>query len=217
MRPRLLEVLTLVLFALLCARAASNSQKSSAASIFTLNDIHRYADLCGLQLKVQPTGPYLRLEAYPKSDEESIGYLTAFMRPWPLGMFQLDTIQVQNRRQTLGFARKSTVNLEGPGISFIMGSYALRWAYERGCRVTQLLAVKDTEEMHQVLIRLYSSFGFRVVKELTDSADSIPDRLVWGAEGTLMEMDIEAFLHEWSPKLKKLILVKEQLSADSSE
>ena len=201
----------------LFAMTTSNSPKSSQGSIFSLNDIYHYADLCGLELKVQPTGPFLRLEAYPKSDQESIGYLTAFIRPWPLRLFQLDTIQVQNRRQTLGFSRKTNVNLEGPGISFIMGSFALRWAYDRGCRVTQLLAVKDSEEMHQVLVRLYGSFGFRVVKELTDSVDSVPDRLIWGAEGTLMEMDIPAFLDEWSPKLRKLIRVKEQLSTGSDE
>ena len=205
------------MFVAFYAMAAPNNQKISTSSIFTLSDIHHYAELCGLQLKVQPTGPFLRLEAYPISDSESIGYLTAFIRPWPLGMFQLDTIQVQNRRQTLGFSRKSTVNLEGPGISFIMGSYALRWAHERGCRTTQLLAVKDSEEMHQVLVRLYGSFGFRVVKELTDSMDSVPDRLVWGAEGTLMEMDIDAFLNEWSPKLRKLIQVKEQLTTGPPE
>lgn len=190
--------------------ACLSRSERSPTSLFTLNDIHHYAELSGLRLKVLPTGPYLRLEAYPLSDEESIGYLTAFIRPWPIGMLQLDTIQVQNRRQTLGFTRKSNVNLEGPGISFIMGSYALRWAFDKGCTVTQLLAVKDSEEMHQVLVRLYGSFGFRVIKELTDSLESVPDRLVWGAEGTLMELNLLEFLREWSPKLRKLILEKEQ-------
>jgi len=30
------------------------------------------------------------------------------------------------------------------------------------------------------------------------------DRLVWGAVGTLMEMEIDPFVREWSPKLRKM-------------
>jgi hypothetical protein len=166
----------------------------SVAKIFTLNDIDTYAKLCGLTLNVKPSGPFLRIEAVPIGSEECIGHLSAFIRPLPPLLFQLDTIQVENRRQTLGFQRRKEVSLDGPGISFIMGSYALRWAYDRGCRTTQLLAVKDTDEMHKVLVRLYNSFGFRLLRELDDTAASIPDRLIWGAEGSLMEMNIPSFM-----------------------
>lgn len=186
---------------LLTCFAFSNSK----IPLFSLSDIDDYAKLCGLQLKVQPKGPFLKIEAFPiQYPEESIGYLTAFIRPLPLFLFQLDTIQVENRRQTLGFQRRG-YSVEGPGISFIMGSYALRWAYDRGCRTTQLLAVKDSEEMHRTLVRLYSSFGFKVLKYLDDTVDSVTDRLVWGAEGSLMGMDIPTFLTEWTPKLRVMI------------
>jgi hypothetical protein len=177
-------------------------------------DLDYYAGLCGLKLKVIPNMLFLRIDAIPIDDTstepEPIGYLTAFIRPWPLLLFQLDTIQVQNRRQTLGFSRRDSIKLDGPGISFILGSYALRWAYEKGCRSTQLLAVKDSEEMHKVLVRLYQSFGFKVIKELDDTVDSVADRLIWGAEGSLMQMDITSFFDEWTPKFAMMVRDKEE-------
>lgn len=121
---------------------------------FTISDIEDYAKISGLTLNCTATGPLLRIEAFPTGDEELIGYLTAFIRPLPFGLFHLDTIKVKNRRQNLGYVRKNWT-IDGPGISFIMGSYALRWAYEKGCRTSQLLAVNDTPLMHAILIRLY--------------------------------------------------------------
>jgi hypothetical protein len=121
---------------------------------FTISDIEDYAKISGLTLNCTATGPLLRIEAFPTGDEELIGYLTAFIRPLPFGLFHLDTIKVKNRRQNLGYQRKNWT-IDGPGISFIMGSYALRWAYEKGCRTSQLLAVNDSPLMHAILIRLY--------------------------------------------------------------
>jgi hypothetical protein len=121
---------------------------------FTISDIEDYAKISGLTLNCTATGPLLRIEAFPTGDEELIGYLTAFIRPLPFGLFHLDTIKVKNRRQNLGYMRKNWT-IDGPGISFIMGSYALRWAYEKGCRTSQLLAVNDAPLMHAILIRLY--------------------------------------------------------------
>jgi len=164
-------------------------QQQHSAEIFTFVELEEYAKASGLRLKSVATGPVLRIEAFPicNNEDEPIGYLTAFLRPFPFGLFHLDTIQVKNRRQNLGYQRKGWT-IEGPGISFIMGSYALRWAWDRGCRRTELLAVKDTEQMHAVLVRLYESFGFKTVREVGDEQSSIQDRLTWGAVGTLMEM-----------------------------
>lgn len=121
---------------------------------FSLSDIEDYGKVSGLTLNCTSTGPFLRIEAFPIGDPELIGYLTAFIRPLPFGLFHLDTIKVKNRRQNLGYVRKNWT-IDGPGISFIMGSYALRWAYEKGCRTSQLLAVNDSPMMHAILIRLY--------------------------------------------------------------
>lgn len=49
-----------------------------------------------------------------------------------------------------------------------------------------------------------NSFGFKVLREVTEDTTSTGDRLVWGAIGTLMELDIKKFFVEWTPKLAEL-------------
>lgn len=187
-----------------------------------LAEIDRYAELMGIRLEKKEQGAKLRLEAYPLRNPENvessmIGYLEAFIRPLPFKLFQLDTIRVKNQRQNTGYKRSNDDwTIDGPGISFVMGSYALQWAFERGCTETELLAVKDSDLMHQVLVRLYQSFGFSIVREVGDDNSSIKDRLVWGAVGTLMSMNIPSFMNEWAPKLDKLITVA-AMKAGSSE
>ena len=180
-------------------------------SQMSTSELDEYAAMCGLRIDKIEKGISLRLEAYPlrapSDDKEALlGYLEAFIRPIPFKLFQLDTIRVKNQRQNTGYKRRSdNWTIDGPGISFIMGSMALVWASEKGCTETQLLAVKDSETMHEILIRLYQSFGFKVLREVGDDNASVPDRLVWGAVGTLMAMNIPSFMQEWTPKLKKLM------------
>ena len=169
-------------------------------NIFSLEDVEFYAFKSGIFIKSQMTGPTLRLEEYVKDDlDYKIGYLTCFVRPFT-NLLQLETIQVLNRRQTLGFKREG-YTMNGPGICFIMGSWALRWAYEKGSQTAELLAVNDNEQMHRILIALYESFGFKTLKYINE--DNVKDRLVWGAIGTLMSLDLDWFMKTWSPKLKE--------------
>jgi len=77
-----------------------------------------------------------------------------------------------------------------------MGSWALRWAFDCGCTDTELLAVKDTELMHQILLRLYGSFGFERMRDVGDDASSIADRLLWGAVRTFVRMNLDSFFFE---------------------
>ena len=162
-----------------------NNNKLFMSTYLTLNEIEEFAKYSNLRIVAQPKGPYLKLEAVTMNHNIVIGYLTAFIRPIPFKLLQLDTIQVKNRRQILNYKRID-YKIDGPGISFIMGTYALIWAKNNGCKQTELLAVNDSDRMSQILVRLYNSFGFKIKREVTD--DSTLDRLVWGAVGTLMEM-----------------------------
>ena len=183
----------------LASDSSSSSSSSSDGVIFTTEDVEFYAFKSGIFIKSQVTGPSLRLEAFAKDDlDYKIGYLTCFIRPFT-NLLQLETIQVLNRRQTLGFKREG-YTMNGPGICFIMGSWALRWAYEKGSKQAELLAVNDSEQMHRILIALYESFGFKRLKYIDE--DNVKDRLVWGALGTLMSLDMEWFMENWTPKLR---------------
>ena len=203
-------------------RSMTTMKSDSQQKQMSLQKIDHYAGLMGIRLEKKEQGAKLRLEAYPLRNPENIessmiGYLEAFIRPLPFKLFQLDTIRVKNQRQNAGYKRSNDDwTIDGPGISFVMGSYALQWAFEKGCTETELLAVKDSDLMHEVLVRLYQSFGFSVVREVGDDNSSIKDRLVWGAVGTLMSMNIPSFMNEWAPKLDKLIKVA-SLKASSSE
>ena len=177
-----------------------------------ISEIEEYAKAIGLRIESYKTGPLLRLELFPlnvtiipgiPTDNKPVGYLTAFVRPIPSNLLHLETIQVKNRRQNLGFKREGWT-MDGPGISFILGSYALVWAYQKGCTRSELLAVKDSDIMHQILIRLYQSFGFRILRDVGDDRRSIGDRLLWGGVGTLMELEITPFLQIWYQQYRYL-------------
>ena len=109
----------------------SLSGKSESIDEFSISDIEKYGLSMGISIKSKVQGPYLRLDAFQLGDDtQPIGYLSAFIRP---GIFHLDTIQVKNRRQVFDFKREGW-KVDGPGMSFLMGSWALCWASSKGVR-----------------------------------------------------------------------------------
>jgi hypothetical protein len=128
--------------------------KTTLKSTLSVDEIEQYATSMGIKIKNTVVGPSLRLDAFRNGDEsQKIGYLTAFVRP---GVFHLDTIQVQNRRQVMDFKRDGW-KVDGPGMSFLLGSWAICWARDNfACKRAQLLAVNDSEIMHRILVKLYT-------------------------------------------------------------
>jgi len=132
-----------------------NSANIESTAAFSIPRVEEFAKYSGIKISSTVTGPLLRLEAFLIEDGANaspIGYLTAFSRP--PGIFHLDTIKVQNRRQNLSKSRRRSA--ESVSMSFVLGSWALVWARENcGCNVAQLLAVEDTSVMNAILVRLY--------------------------------------------------------------
>lgn len=133
----------------------ANFINSNSQDMLTIEEIESFASLSKIKIRSIITGPYLKLEALTQTDNSVIGYCTAFIRPFPFKLFHLDTIQVSNRRQNLGYKRKGS-NVHSAGLSFIMGTWALIWARQHGCTTTELLAVRDNDKMNAILVRLYS-------------------------------------------------------------
>jgi hypothetical protein len=169
---------------------------------YSLADIEEYAKKLNVELKKSIIGPYLKLEAVSLEENKVVGYLTGFVRPLT-GLLQLETIQVRNRRQSLQY-RAIPKGIEGKGVSFILGSWTLRWAFSMGCKSAELLAVRDDPVMENILIKLYESYGYK--KKAVINEGDIGNRMVWGAVGTLMSIDIPAFLDEWTPKIRQLLM-----------
>ena len=70
------------------------------------------------------------------------------------------------------------------------------------CTVAEFLAIDDEAFQHKRLVRFFKRAGFNVVRYVGEDLASIPDRLVWGGCGTLMNRDIDTLLKEWSTILK---------------
>lgn len=47
-------------------------------------------------------------------------------------------------------------------------------------------------------MRYYRIAGFRAVRDVGEDIGSLRDRLLWGAEGTLMEAKVEQFMKRWT-------------------
>lgn len=53
------------------------------------------------------------------------------------------------------------------------------------------------------LVRYYRIAGFRAIREVGEDLGSLKDRLLWGAEGTLMAAKVEDFMERWTRVLLK--------------
>jgi len=70
---------------------------------------------------------------------------------------------------------------------------------DKGCTTAEFLAIDDEDHQHARLVRYYKRLGLNIVKYVGDDFKDIPDRLVWGGCGTLMNGDIELILNKWTP------------------
>jgi hypothetical protein len=70
---------------------------------------------------------------------------------------------------------------------------------DKGCETVEFLAIDDEDHQHTRLVRHYKRLGLQVVRYVGDDFRSIPDRLIWGGRGTLMNGEIKSVLRKWTP------------------
>uniref|UniRef100_A0A7S1TYT8 Uncharacterized protein n=1 Tax=Phaeomonas parva TaxID=124430 RepID=A0A7S1TYT8_9STRA len=104
--------------------------------------------------------------------------------------------------------RRRWRNQSPHGLSLLLGYYAMRRAYDRGCAKAELLAINDDPRQHKILLRHYQRMCFRPVRDVGEGLASVPDRLVWGGVGTLMEADITENLRQGSGELRRAVAAK---------
>ena len=75
---------------------------------------------------------------------------------------------------------------------------------ENGCEMAEFLAIDDEEKQHKRLVRYYRQVGFQVVKYVGDGFQDIPDRLIWGGAGTLMNGSVDIFCQKWTALMQSL-------------
>jgi len=80
------------------------------------------------------------------------------------------------------------------GVGMLIGALSVRYGLEKGCEVAEFLAIDDGEKQHARLVRHYRRLGLNVVKYVGEEIRDIPDRMLWGGVGTLMNSDMKVLL-----------------------
>lgn len=118
-----------------------------------------------------------------------LGELKGWAWPHPAGL-HLDTLQVVGRRSGPNPAGVGSLAV-GPLI--VAATFA--WALEQTpCRRAQILAIRDDGPQHRLLVRYFRRLGLVPRRELGAALWDLPERLLWGGSGLLMEGDCEQVL-----------------------
>ena len=113
-----------------------------------------------------------------------LGELKGWAWPTPGGL-RLDTLQVAGRSS----------GLPDLGVGPLIAAAAFAWALEQTpCRRAQILAIRDDDGQHRRLVRYFGRLGFGPSKELGAALWDLPERLVWGGAGLLMQADCQVVL-----------------------
>ena len=81
------------------------------------------------------------------------------------------------------------------------------WIRERGLfdnARAQLLCIRDDERQHRALVRFYRRLGFTALRDVGSGLGSIADRVTWGGEGTIMEIDIDQMRDVYAEKVRRM-------------
>lgn len=61
-----------------------------------------------------------------------------------------------------------------------------------------------TDYQHKRLVKYYTFFGFKTVKEVGGNGlADLADQVAWGGVGTRMDADVRSMLRKWTPALRK--------------
>ena len=159
----------------------------------TLARLERRAAERGLLLRLQVGRPFgllygLRVAVARESSAGGqlrlLGELKGWAWPTPAGL-QLDTLQVAGRSS----------GMSDLGVGPLIAAAAFAWALEQTpCRRAQILAIRDDDGQHRRLVRYFRRLGFVPSKELGAALWDLPERLVWGGAGLLMQADCQVVL-----------------------
>lgn len=193
---------------------ASNSKLSSSStpqierdadtsqqSIATQEQLDEYAKSVGVEISLTTLGPGYRAVARAVYDPEQIlGYCEGFVRPAG-DILHVDKLEVW--KKALDRAKKE--NPEGFknggqvfGVSILLGYRTMLFGKEKGCDRAEFLAIDDEAFQHKRLVRFFRRAGFQKIRYVGEDISNIPDRLVWGGCGTLMNQKVNKLLSLWT-------------------
>ena len=202
---------------------------SSSDSLLTLAEVEAAAKRLGCELSIKATGPTYRIELLwdggralpnpkvqqlgyndePDPPPELLGYSNGFSQP--TGAVHLEAIEVRrytgfwSRKKAAGAARYDAVKKLSPGL--LLAGAVSPWVNECDpfkCATYQLMAIRDDERQHRSLVRFYRRLGFTPLREVGTDFRSIADRVVWGGDGLIMEMNVKDYLRKHGDAIRAL-------------
>jgi hypothetical protein len=195
-----------------------------ACPVITLEEVEDAARRVGCKLKITATGPAYKVEllwdagaSLPAPIVQTLGYqedrppppdLLGYSNGFaqPNGVAHLETIEVRrfngfwSRKTERGGARYAAARVLSPGI--LVSCAVCCWLREQSpfkCETAQLLCIRDDDRQHGLLVRYYKQLGFEPVREVGAGIQSVVDRITWGGDGTIMQVNIEKFAEKWAP------------------
>lgn len=110
-------------------------------SMPTMEDILAASRAQNLDLRLDKLGPFFRITARSSITGGELGRFEGLIRVWTRGkILHLDSIRL--RKETLGMEKSIF------GIGLFIGAVAIRYGYDCGCRIAELLAINDTDLYH---------------------------------------------------------------------
>lgn len=183
--------------------SAAADGSSGPEEIADIEEITTFASNNGVSLLFTSTlngrGGY-RGVAVSKGDPDNVlGYIEGFIRPSG-NILHADKMEIF--KSALNSARREEESFSGGGTflgpGLLIAFVCLLNGLENGCEMCEFLAIDDADFQHKRLKRYYRTAGFQEVRYVGEELKDIPDRLVWGGCGTLMEGSIDSILKKWT-------------------
>ncbi len=72
-------------------------------------------------------------------------------------------------------------------VGHLVWAATMAWALEATpCKKARLLAIRDDERQHEILVRYFLRRGFQIVGDVGAAPMDLPLRMVWGGSGAIM-------------------------------
>lgn len=161
-------------------------------SMLTVDEVVKVAEGQGFSVQKYMSGPVLKLDLFQEQD-----ILTAFITGCKLPNGRLHIESYKAMKKENGALLSVT-----PGMLVFMG--ALAFGYAQGCKEVYGLAIRDENRQHRRLRRYLKRFGGVEVKQVTSRVTDIPERLLYGGQGTIIKGNIECMLKRSQQMLRRI-------------
>mmetsp|Transcript_41830 Transcript_41830/g.164027 ORF Transcript_41830/g.164027 Transcript_41830/m.164027 type:complete len:198 (-) Transcript_41830:2316-2909(-) len=177
------------------ARRMTGVCRASASEELTFADLEGAAARRGFQITDRSAGPLLAFDAV--AEGKRIGFSTGYVVPG-LKRLHIEGMKVGEN------ASKGGSLLDANAAKILVLCLIVRAAEMRATDIYGL-AIKDEEEQHRRLSNYIQRMtGAVALREVGASIKDVPDRVVWGGEGTIFRASVSELLQKWAPIIHRM-------------